>query len=865
MGLHRSQSRTFQAFVVIALVCVLGHLSLIAVHNSKPIVVELERELERELKQANGLQECILVAMMSNMEDEELREWHRQSFLLQSLSQNITKKQDTPPTTGSVLTFQSSPDKSTLIDLRFAISLTDATLTSETILQASQKFHDIMYLRGKGSSDDDDSFATETNFVLMKEAEVLMQQWTSCTTKYFVRADTAYVVNYPALARSTESLPLESVYFGSMITRFPTPLRETRVQGGLAHSYLPHYAYGGFYGVSDDVLQILADPITVRTVVRQDISYQVPWQDSAVGLALFRSQVNLKHVYYLKGIYHMCSAAPLSCNAYSDFIAFKVSEEDKNTQSTGQQLRDQYNSLQDLVGCPRELHVDTADTGLVKLPHNRKSVDSTLWPVVECLDLSAEGQTFLSNVTREGRVAAMQLSEDVSCAEQFYLRENPQVAQLIEIGEYKSGREHYVQQGWEDFDKRYFCPSYCKGRRFLECSKDCDKERFYLARYPDVTEGIKNRLLPSARFHYVNRGRAEKRVWSCLQMHQANGLGDMKGCLDVWTKFIESTYAVVKTWPVWGETNDLPCEQCKALVLIDGMGGHPWIGFTLRVFRRFMGPDWVFYLIGPPGLTADWREQFSGPMVEIVDLPDRFRNFSESPRRVQELYMSKWLWSETIKCEYIVHTHPDVMMFRPGVEDFLGYAYVGAPVFPETYPAPTWSRICTKSTQCGGAGGLSIRRRSFTLEALKHCKVPWENGHYEEDLWYSECMVSMGHDDSMAHPVESNRLALGSKCEVDNPIGIDNAWTSCKSSVCAFAIADSMLFRAIYRDDYVPHAPCPEGEFYYFHKYNDVYPEMGLNVSAYLQYPGWDHFVTVGHREGRFYPCFSPIAPEKTA
>ena len=49
--------------------------------------------------------------------------------------------------------------------------------------------------------------------------------------------------------------------------------------------------------------------------------------------------------------------------------------------------------------------------------------------------------------------------------------------------------------------------------------------------------------------------------------------------------------------------------------------------------------------------------------------------------------------------------------------------------------------------------------------------------------------------------------------------------------------------------------PCPEGEHVYFHKYGDV------GESSEVDFPAWDHFIKVGRKEGRFYPCFDPVSP----
>ena len=262
-----------------------------------------------------------------------------------------------------------------------------------------------------------------------------------CKARYFVRAETSYIINFEALFHAAQRLPSASVYFGSIVSHFPTPLLETRVAEGLSHNRLPVHAYGGFYGVSHDVLKRLIQPTTVRTVVRKDISYQVPWQDRAIGLALWRSQTTLKNVYYLNGVYHLCTTASLSCdnNKYTNFVAFKVGNDNAASDTTATSIPEAI--LKTLTACKSERK---SEVELLRIPQNSKSMDSTNWPLEECLNLSAEGQEYLKIVKSEGPVAAAELSEDTTCAEEFYLIENPQAVEMIENGTYKTGRQHII-------------------------------------------------------------------------------------------------------------------------------------------------------------------------------------------------------------------------------------------------------------------------------------------------------------------------------------------------------------------------------------------------------------------------------------
>ena len=110
----------------------------------------------------------------------------------------------------------------------------------------------------------------------------------------------------------------------------------------------------------------------------------------------------------------------------------------------------------------------------------------------------------------------------------------------------------YVEEGWKDDAKSYFCPGYCKGRNASEIVKDCDKERFYLQQYPTVKAVVDAGVFPSGKAHYDKYHDQHPLVWSCLQKHHPKSLGDNVGCRDMWTKFINNTYEVVKTWTLLG-------------------------------------------------------------------------------------------------------------------------------------------------------------------------------------------------------------------------------------------------------------------------------------------------------------------------
>ena len=223
-----------------------------------------------------GWDDCAVVVLLSKIEESDLRTWHRE------IHQRQTR-----------LFFPSR------VVLRFADAAANGQLRTESGI------HNDIFELNKMNITNDNGFPTSSTFDVMRKAKVLLDDL-RCKSKYFVRAETSYVIHYGNLARAVERLPSHSVYFGSIVSRFPTPLLETRVAGGFSHSHLPIHAYGGVYGVSSDLLQDLIVPATERTVVRKDIAYEVPWQDrsdrssycaiSTVGWTHFLSQGNLPHV-----------------------------------------------------------------------------------------------------------------------------------------------------------------------------------------------------------------------------------------------------------------------------------------------------------------------------------------------------------------------------------------------------------------------------------------------------------------------------------------------------------------------------------------------------------------------------------------
>jgi hypothetical protein len=89
------------------------------------------------------------------------------------------------------------------------------------------------------------------------------------------------------------------------------------------------------------------------------------------------------------------------------------------------------------------------------------------------------------------------LLRGVEVDEAWYLKQNPDVAEAIAKGSYRSGKHHFVEDG------------YFEGRVPYEFQVD---EPWYTKTYPDVALGLKDGSLESAQKHFMSHGYIEGRL-----------------------------------------------------------------------------------------------------------------------------------------------------------------------------------------------------------------------------------------------------------------------------------------------------------------------------------------------------------------
>lgn len=85
--------------------------------------------------------------------------------------------------------------------------------------------------------------------------------------------------------------------------------------------------------------------------------------------------------------------------------------------------------------------------------------------------------------------------------ENWYLVQNPDIAQAVEAGTIKSARQHFIEHG------------YFEGRPPFHIVVD---EQWYLLQYPDVAESVRRGTVESAQRHFEVDGYREGRLPSAL-------------------------------------------------------------------------------------------------------------------------------------------------------------------------------------------------------------------------------------------------------------------------------------------------------------------------------------------------------------
>ena len=100
------------------------------------------------------------------------------------------------------------------------------------------------------------------------------------------------------------------------------------------------------------------------------------------------------------------------------------------------------------------------------------------------------------------------LAEAAPFSSEFYMRNNPDIAEAHACGQIKDLRAHFIQQG------------YFEGRSGAGLTVN---EDFYTSTYPDVADAVKRGDVTSAGEHYLRSGAAEGRIPNALMKEEIEG------------------------------------------------------------------------------------------------------------------------------------------------------------------------------------------------------------------------------------------------------------------------------------------------------------------------------------------------------
>ena len=113
---------------------------------------------------------------------------------------------------------------------------------------------------------------------------------------------------------------------------------------------------------------------------------------------------------------------------------------------------------------------------------------------------------FVEVVETRLRAVLHVFASQIRVDEEYYLRQNPDVAEKIGIGEISSAKDHYISSGY--FEDRF--------PRAIPVD-----EPWYLAQYADVRDAVSNGIFFSARQHFEKEGFREGRLpspdWSLVE------------------------------------------------------------------------------------------------------------------------------------------------------------------------------------------------------------------------------------------------------------------------------------------------------------------------------------------------------------
>jgi len=821
--------------------------------------------LPATIKEKPG-RKCIALGMITRSVEFDMRQWHRKIFEKYGNSNHFSDSVD--------------------IHLQFGIAdVYDPELKRK--IDVEKKAYDDMLIFNFEETEE----CMFMNRCLIRNHEQIFQGIQHMCDgdydgAYFVKVDSDSVLNYELMARVIMNLPNESVLFGRLVPNSPVKTQLERLISDSSLSFYPISPQDCFQGYSKDLLQETLKPENMATIYRPDVKYVFPWSDRGTGIQLKRAQIEVKHRVFLKGVYFMCRSESFTCDDYSNSLAFHsgfgLSEKGDDMMAKKIDMMDFIYKTQ-LECQPLEKDFYQKDHFFFVNSEFAQHENSSHWLSNGCSSLNEAGVALLAGIDKHHENNNKMLRPvNGKCADLLYRKQYSTLKNVSEqviphsprldsdennIGHYSKAfkrkmkevlsvnkdpnyetRLRYIDDGHLSPSLHYYCPDECNtdGSDFKQCAS-CDLEIEYLKRNPDVAAAVRAGAMPSGFDHYVKFGLEGGRDWSCRGVFSDKEEGTKDGCKNTFARFMEAATPLMYHWPIAGDKYfQMNTPSCNALVIADGRD-DPMMETVLKNHRQYLGPYWMFYLVGPKSVTDIWQK-YAGPMITIVELPEHFGDLSQYPDEYNTLLLSDFLWKETVQCENVLVSQTDAILFRHGIEDFFDYDYVGSPVYTLEDTPRFWSLVnAFNDSSVGGNGGLSFRKKSAMIKALDGCEIPKPGSM--EDAWAVACILLQ--DGVIPHPVIANRFGIGTKCEVDIPMGCHKLWLDCNTATCVKAIISSRFHRDLYGEENF-YYNCPEGESLYL----SSYPDIAQAVKDGDFSSGWQHFKKSGQFEKtRLWRC----------
>jgi len=202
----------------------------------------------------------------------------------------------------------------------------------------------------------------------------------------------------------------------------------------------------------------------------------------------------------------------------------------------------------------------------------------------------------------------------------------------------------------------------------------------------------------------------------------------------------------------------------------------PYAEFALRNVMHFLGEDWGLQIFVPSTLRA-WILDVVGAWkgVDVPVIPPGLHTGAQTDLRSIAKLSAFW---DIVKGNQQLFFNSEAMLCRHGIEEFLGYDYIGAP-WPDDVVSP-WCRV--------GSGGLSLRRKSSMQEICATCNV-LPVGIGAEDVYFSINLHLAGSRYRLPAADVAARFAV-ERLLASAPLGLYRSWKFLPASELAVLLQD---------------------------------------------------------------------------